>query len=347
MGPKRRSERVQLQSQHKKPRRRIPSPDPPSALDSLADPQSTKTKQQAQDNTPFREENPDFQTENVSAPIQSPSNSTPRPASAEFASSQTEADECREKEVDIAGTFRTVANLNDAEPNPTEVIIFQCSKCRTMVADSTLGVSVSEDHNTLLMPAASELVISNDCTLSKTGVDAGCGYRNVSCAHCGKCLGRVYESTSPALDHQRGLYILKSSCLITRPIGNGVTTKGDSIDNFPQRLQRITCRSPTFSCPDETSPLSMFQKLKGDYDTLTVKVNSVLDLLKQQMAAIEHFQARTSEFDSKIMEGETTLGHVHNLMLVWDDRIRHIAVLKEEIDKLKQYPIPRECSPQS
>lgn len=329
MASKRRSERVLLQSKLKKSRIETPSADAASDIHSDADKQTALDVENEStvrpENAPVR----DSHTETESIAPDFPSTCTSIPTTTKLIEKYpTEPDKHRDGDVDLSNAVQTIANLNSSEPKPMHIIIFQCANCRTMVADSTLGANISGDHESVLLSAASKLIISNDFTLSKSGFDAGCGYRQVSCAQCRVSLGRVYESTSPGLDNLRDLYILDSSSLITRTIGEGVTTKGSSVDDDPQRRQYVSHRISASSGAIDAPTLSTFSKLRDDHNALALKVHDLMEALEQQTVAIEHFRARTSAFDSKINEGETTLGHVHNLMLLWDERIRQIASLK-------------------
>lgn len=234
-----------------------------------------------------------------------------------------------EKEMD------TAQQTNETAPGASAVIIFQCGECHNIVADSTIGHMFDEGCKSVTLQGACNITIAEDFDVSKAGIDAGCGFKRLLCNQCRTCLGRVYASTVPQLDHCRSMFTFDTDCLQTHRIGEGQTTEGVPLQPETECVSKQLKPAFSAACNDADVPsMSLFRDLDDHVHSITLAVNSLTDVVRQSRTDIRCLRDVLRECHTKVNEGENTLSYVHNLMLVWDERIRDIDKCKKNVSQM-------------
>lgn len=108
-------------------------------------------------------------------------------------------------------------------------------------------------YDILCVNAAANVVRDRKLVTSKSGFDAACTFRRVSCGECRSLLGKIYECTIPKLDHFRNLFTLENHQLVTYRLGQYYTTSGMHVKlkyNAMVRRERLTCCNLVFAGAD-------------------------------------------------------------------------------------------------
>lgn len=127
--------------------------------------------------------------------------------------------------------------------------VFQCQKCRTILSDSSQHVQTLKVSETRQLLAFRETAIplnvhhEEELLTSQSGVDHGSSFLHVSCPACDTPVGRLYQSTCPALDVFRDRVTLESDCILMYRI------PASAADPRPQELS-------TASHPESSEPLA-------------------------------------------------------------------------------------------
>lgn len=253
----------------------------------------------------------------------------------------------------------------------SKVIIFQCSTCRSVVADSTLDYEFDADCTTVSLEAASNVLVNDNIDMCKQGADAGCTFRRIVCSHCSAALGRVYVTTFPEMDHQRNRHTFDTDSLITYRIGEGKTPKGENVSLLKhsqkaadanhrhqqelqkqQQQQQQESNQMSANNNDAASVLAI-RDLEDHVDAVTNAVNSITDAVRQIRFDIKDMRKSHDDVVAKVVDGENALGHVQNLILVWDERIRDIDGCKDTLNRIipvihsldnKRYAVIENCA---
>ena len=111
-------------------------------------------------------------------------------------------------------------------------LVFSCAKCRTIVGDSFSFLSSDEAAKTITISAALNVQRTSELYTSYDVVDGGSTYFRFMCYDCKHLLGRLYVTTSPALDHIRGHFTFKIDSITSYELGKGETIES-SVDTNP------------------------------------------------------------------------------------------------------------------
>jgi hypothetical protein len=94
-------------------------------------------------------------------------------------------------------------------------VVFQCSSCRTIVADSTDLVDRRADLRWVIFACQHGNVrISPDWLFSNDGSTYGCLYNPLHCSKCDTVIGVTFHTTNAAIEALRGKFILFTSTLL-------------------------------------------------------------------------------------------------------------------------------------
>lgn len=268
------------------------------------------------------------------------------------------------------GSSKEEGSISDGNNSSgSKVIIFQCATCRSVVADSTLDYEFDADCTTVSLEAASNVRVDDSIGMCKQGVDAGCTFRRIICLHCSAALGRVYVTTFPELDHRRNRHTFDTDSLITYRIGEGKTPKGEDINLLKhsqkaadanhlhkqelQKQQQQQQESMRMGANNnDTASVLAIRDLEDHVDAVTNAVNSITDAVRQIRFDIKDLRKSHDDVVAKVVDGENALGHVQNLILVWDERIRDIDGCKDTLNRIipvihsldnKRYAVIENC----
>lgn len=131
-----------------------------------------------------------------------------------------------------------IINMFDMFPdqkNHQNPLVFQCSKCMTIIGDSLSWQFSSEAQQMICLSRVTESIsIDRDVHLSQTSTQQMSTYSKLFCRGCWSCIGRMYHSTSLDFDPFRGLYTLdvkRISCYKTGGDSNeGIFSSMESVD---------------------------------------------------------------------------------------------------------------------
>jgi hypothetical protein len=102
-------------------------------------------------------------------------------------------------------TVTATGSKND-EPVATALngpLVFSCGNCRTIIGDSLSLIGTHAQLRTITLSAASKITRTEDLLTSKTGVDKGSTFVNLTCFSCSSLVGKYYLTTPKGLDDLR------------------------------------------------------------------------------------------------------------------------------------------------
>jgi len=102
-------------------------------------------------------------------------------------------------------------------------LVFQCSKCLSIVGDSCAFLCADNEMKTITLSAVSSVSVSHsikDLETSTVGLDLGSTFYGFKCANCQTPLGRVYKTTASHLDYIRDYFTFDSDALLTYKLGS-------------------------------------------------------------------------------------------------------------------------------
>lgn len=216
------------------------------------------------------------------------------------------------------------SELENASDEASAIIIFQCGQCRNIVSDTSIAYQFSGTCDIVHLHAACHVVIDDPIITSEAGIDNGCAFRRVICQECRSVLGRVYISTIPKLDNWRNLFTLETDRLVTFRLGDcrdpcgKLGRRADGVHLIP--LAKTGKKKQESKHPS----LEAFTQLQGHVGQLNDAVNVLTDAMRESRTAILELQSGLETTARNVADGEVALGHVHKLMLVWDERVRKI-----------------------
>ncbi|CAH1799078.1 unnamed protein product [Owenia fusiformis] len=124
-------------------------------------------------------------------------------------------------------------------------MVFQCSKCNTIVGDSTAWLSCNTEMGSVTLNKVTESVESMSVLATSTkGGDLGSTYVGLRCKHCKENLGRIYKTTPRNLDDIRDHFTLSIPKINSYQVGSGVTNNNnvDLLDIPDQRYLLLQVR---------------------------------------------------------------------------------------------------------
>lgn len=217
-----------------------------------------------------------------------------------------------------------VGNVVNTSGDTSLLMVFECAQCRTTIADSSSGYNFNTDCTLVSVRGAQSVNVSEDLTVSKSGLDKQCTFQVVTCSYCDSSLGRVYTSTVSAFDHRRDVFTFNTDCLKTYHVGDMQTPSGEDVSstkvNFPS-LDPFTSQN--------YATLGAFEDLDAHVNTVTTAVNTMTDAIRECRRAILDIRNELSTVRNelnatkiKVNDGEEALSKLHNIVLLWDPRNR-------------------------
>jgi hypothetical protein len=132
---------------------------------------------------------------------------------------------------------------DDSVQNP---VVFNCSKCNTIIGDSFSLVAMNETVKTITLMAASNVEITAQLFTSRIGFDEGCTYFCLSCYNCQSVLGKYYVTSSEDLDSLREKFTFNSDQI--RSYELGVAEHGMPL------IKREIDVIPSLACNESSTP---------------------------------------------------------------------------------------------
>lgn len=225
-------------------------------------------------------------------------------------------------------------------PNSNELpalssdVIFQCGNCRTVISDSLGGYHAFLETNTILLTTALNVSLHDTLNMSTSGPDAGCTFKILHCDTCSSPLGKVYSSTTPALDSHRHTYTFDTASLISYQLGSARTLDGKHVNAAkpdPNLAAHQTVSADLATHNKASVPFAAFDALDAHVTTLTDATNRLNAAFEQNRLAIE--QTR-SHFNANISELRSGLEHAQNMMLLWEERFQRLQSCEQQLKAL-------------
>lgn len=99
-------------------------------------------------------------------------------------------------------------------------LVFQCAACLVIVGDSTAWLMAHKALALIVLRRATDQVALGALAAADEDMCEGSTYARLSCAGCGRELGRRFQSTPRALDELRGAYSFYVDALAVYELGS-------------------------------------------------------------------------------------------------------------------------------
>ncbi len=108
-------------------------------------------------------------------------------------------------------------------------LVFQCSKCRTIIGDSLAWVGAYEELAavTLHHVSASAIRTRKNLVTSQNAFDLGSTFVILECRVCDELIGRMYKTTPKHLDDIRDCYSLDAKSVDSYQLGGETNVTGE------------------------------------------------------------------------------------------------------------------------
>lgn len=209
-------------------------------------------------------------------------------------------------------------------------VIFQCGSCRTVVSDTLAGYEGFSETKTILLNAAINVTIEDKLSMSNSGFDTGCTYKRVKCDQCDTYLGKVYTSTTPALDTRRSTYTFDTPALTSYQLGTCRTIDGHRVSL--QQGQDAAAPAPHTSQPEVAKSVvtvNAFDALDAHVTSLTDATNRLNSAFEENRDAIADLRRQNTCTISELQNG---LQHAQNMMLLWEERFHRLEACEQRIE---------------
>lgn len=211
-------------------------------------------------------------------------------------------------------------------------VVFQCGTCRSVVGDTLSDYEAHLESKTISLRAARSVDIEDNMKMSNTGFDAGCTYKPIRCSECRTHLGRVYGSTTPALDSRRCTYTFDTTALVSYQLGTCLTLDGKRISH--QNQQRVD-NSQNAHAEHQAVTVEVSSQA---FDALHAHVGSLTDVTNKLSASFDDSCLEMKELidanRGSITEMKSGLEHAQNMMLLWEERFRRLEACEQRIEQL-------------
>ncbi|PWN44880.1 hypothetical protein IE81DRAFT_364576 [Ceraceosorus guamensis] len=119
------------------------------------------------------------------------------------------------------------------EGEDSPLLVFQCDACGVVLGDSFSWVAAQRELGLLVLSSATDEVVVDRTFITSTegGLDVGSTYSSFTCS-CGAALGRMYRTTSRALDDLRDAYSFQVTQVRVYQLG---TSQANAAHGHPQR----------------------------------------------------------------------------------------------------------------
>lgn len=214
------------------------------------------------------------------------------------------------------------SNPNLAEEGENEdddaPVIFQCGKCNTIVSDSLAGFEADLKTKTIRLRGAVHIAIGDKLSTSTKGPDIGCTYKVIKCACCGAGLGKVYYSTTPALDDYRATYTFDTRALTSYQLGSVRDMKGNAVPKSDEQPSPV---EPTV-VGEVSNVNEALETLDKHYASMTEALNNLTALVSQQSSQTESHGRSIDE--------------MQRVMLLWEERFQNISDTLDRVSNLEK-----------
>ena len=105
-------------------------------------------------------------------------------------------------------------------PAAVPPLVFQCAACLVIVGDSTAWLMAHKALALIVLRRATDQVALGALAAADEDMCEGSTYVRLSCAGCGRELGRRFQSTPRALDELRGAYSFYVDALAVYELGS-------------------------------------------------------------------------------------------------------------------------------
>lgn len=227
------------------------------------------------------------------------------------------------------------------EPEGTEEqlpndVVFQCASCRSVVGDTLSDYESHLESKTISLKAARCIEIEDKMKMSNSGLDAGCTYKPIKCGECRQHLGRVYGSTTPALDSRRCTYTFDTTALVSYHLGSCLTIEGEPAETNNQ--DRIANAPTSQAMRPQASKSSVsteaFDVLHAHVESLTDATNKLSSAFDENCTTILQVKELADESNSALAELKSGLEHAQNMMLLWEERFRRLEACEQQVEQL-------------
>lgn len=211
-------------------------------------------------------------------------------------------------------------------------VVFQCGSCRSVVGDTLSEYEAHLESKTISLRAARCVEVEDKMKMSNTGFDAGCTYRRILCSECNNPLGRVYGSTTPALDSRRCTYTFDTTTLVSYQLGTCLTIDGERIEASNQnRIANPRTSDAEHQGPKAEVPSEAFDALHAHVGSLTEVTNKLSASFDENCVEMKEL---TDSNTNAVTELKSGLEHAQNMMLLWEERFRRLEACEERVEQL-------------
>lgn len=243
-------------------------------------------------------------------------------------------------------------------------VVLQCASCRSILSDTLMYlISSDAERRTVTVSEARYVSAAQERTMSTTGWDVDCAFRQLSCTHCHRPLGRMYVATTQQLSCLQNAYTFATDALVSYQLGSiaqvsNVTNRPDipgvsghdrtagtgNYRNWQQDAARGTFER-TADQPRGFGQATQDPTLRlavGELDQhvckLTTAMNQVTNAqkrsdveLKETVQSLKDLQSdyvatkgKAQSATENMQEVDTELVKMENMFLVWEERFQRI-----------------------
>lgn len=218
------------------------------------------------------------------------------------------------------------------EPALSGEVIFQCGSCRTVVSDTLAGYEGFLETKTIILNAAINVTIEDKLIMSSSGFDAGCTFKRVTCDQCCCYLGKVYSSTTPALDNRRSTYTFDTPTLTSYQLGTCRTIDGQQLHTRQEQAATAPAMHTSQSHINKgVVSVDAFDALDAHVASLTEATNRLNSAFEENRNSIAELR---QENNRTISEIQNALQHAQNMMLLWEERFHRLEACEQRVDTL-------------
>lgn len=215
-------------------------------------------------------------------------------------------------------------------------VVFQCGSCRSVVGDTLSDYEAHLESKTVSLKAARGIDIEDKMKMSNTGFDAGCTYKPIKCTECLLHLGKVYGSTTPALDSRRCTYTFDTTALVSYQLGTCFTIDGEPAET--DNRERITNAPTSQVMPPQASKPAFSTAAVDDLhvhvESLTDVTNKLSTAFDENCTTILEVKELADASNNAIAELKSGLEHAQNMMLLWEERFRRLEACEQRVEQL-------------
>lgn len=221
---------------------------------------------------------------------------------------------------------------SEEEPALSGEVIFQCGSCRTVVSDTLAGYEGFLETKTIVLNAAINVTIEDKLTMSSSGFDAGCTFKRVKCDQCNCYLGKVYSSTTPALDNRRSTFTFDTPTLTSYQLGTCRSIDGQQLHTRQEQdVAAAAAHTPQSEIDKAVVSVVAFDALDAHVTSLTEATNRLNSAFEENRSSIAELRRESNRTISEIQDG---LQHAQNMMLLWEERFHRLEACEQRVETL-------------